>query len=247
MISKRKPLLLREASFAEGGSAASTRVDVPDYLEKVYWWAYTHPRAVHFFERQWLVNCILWGNYRRLRDEALDALGKSLKGKTLQIACVYGDLTQKILARLRPMAQLDVVDVAPAQLHNLRNKLGSNAQLGIHQQNAAKLSLDAASYDRVLMFFLLHEMPEAVRKQALAEAWRVLRPGGKLVIVDYHRPGWRNPMRYIMMPVFKLLEPFAMDLWRADLACWLPTDARDAITERQIYFGGLYQKVVICR
>ena len=32
---------------------------VPDYLEKTYWWAYTHPNAVRVFERQWLVNLIL--------------------------------------------------------------------------------------------------------------------------------------------------------------------------------------------
>jgi len=32
---------------------------IPDYLEKVYWWAYLRPGAVRFFERQWLVNLIL--------------------------------------------------------------------------------------------------------------------------------------------------------------------------------------------
>jgi hypothetical protein len=30
-----------------------------------------HPKAVRFFERQWLVNLILWSNYARLRDAAL--------------------------------------------------------------------------------------------------------------------------------------------------------------------------------
>jgi hypothetical protein len=38
---------------------------VPQYLQAHYWWAYVHPRAVHVFERQWLVNLILWGNYKR--------------------------------------------------------------------------------------------------------------------------------------------------------------------------------------
>jgi hypothetical protein len=32
---------------------------VPDYLTEHYWWAYIHPKAVRFFERQWLVNLIL--------------------------------------------------------------------------------------------------------------------------------------------------------------------------------------------
>ncbi len=43
---------------------------IPRYLEAVYWWAYVHPRAVHLFEREWLVNLILFGNYGRLRDAA---------------------------------------------------------------------------------------------------------------------------------------------------------------------------------
>ena len=40
-----------------GGEIAAP--PIPDYLEKVYWWAYLHPKAVHVFERDWLVNLIL--------------------------------------------------------------------------------------------------------------------------------------------------------------------------------------------
>ncbi|MGB8614562.1 MAG: hypothetical protein WCD60_23485 [Pseudolabrys sp.] len=56
---------------------------VPDYLTAHYWWAYMHPKAVKLFERQWLVNLILCGNYKRLRDAALVELGESLSGTTL--------------------------------------------------------------------------------------------------------------------------------------------------------------------
>jgi len=59
---------------------------VPYYLKTYYWWAYVHPRAVKLFERQWLANLILWGNYARLRDAALGELGESLPGRTLQVA-----------------------------------------------------------------------------------------------------------------------------------------------------------------
>ena len=75
---------------------------VPQYLAETYWWAYVHPRAVYLFERQWLVNLILWGNFNRLRDAAIGALGAKLGGRTLQVACVYGDLTRRIAARLTP-------------------------------------------------------------------------------------------------------------------------------------------------
>ena len=71
----------------------SEQLAVPNYLARTYWWAYVHPRAVYLFERQWLVNLILWGNFARLREAALDALGRELEGRTLLVACVYGDLT----------------------------------------------------------------------------------------------------------------------------------------------------------
>ena len=54
---------------------APPAVAVPEYLERHYWWAYVRPNAVRVFERPWLVDLILWGNYRRLCDAALTALG----------------------------------------------------------------------------------------------------------------------------------------------------------------------------
>ena len=54
---------------------------VPDYLRQNYWWAYMHPKGVRVFERQWLVNLILWGNFGQLRDSALDELGSTIHGR----------------------------------------------------------------------------------------------------------------------------------------------------------------------
>ena len=94
---------------------------VPDYLSAHYWWAYMHPKAVKLFERQWLINLILWGNYKRLRDAALMELGESLSGTTLQVACVYGDLTNCLSRRaMTGGGSIDIVDVLPIQLENLR-------------------------------------------------------------------------------------------------------------------------------
>src|SRR5437867_7708699 len=76
------------------GAAAS--LPVPSYLQEVYWWAYIHPWAVRVFEREWLVNLILLGNYARLRDAALAEIGPAAGGRVLQVACVYGNLTVRL-------------------------------------------------------------------------------------------------------------------------------------------------------
>ena len=217
---------------------------VPRYLAQTYWWAYVHPNAVRLFERQWLVNLILWGNFNRLRDAALDALGQRLHGRTLQIACVYGDLTNRLRARLGTGGSLDVVDVLRVQLDNLARKLPGDPRVGLFQGDSSALDIPDDSYDRALLFFLLHEQPEAVRRRTLAEALRVLKPGGKLVIVDYHRPSLANPLHVPMIAILKTLEPFAMDLWRHEVAEWLPGDVRPLKTT---YFGELYQLLTLTK
>ena len=171
---------------------------IPRYLEQVYWWAYVHPKAVHVFEREWLVNLILFNNYGRLRDAALAELGETIAGRTLQVACVYGNLTPRLCARLAPDASLDVVDILPIQLQNLRDKLPPDERVALLQGDSSSLACADASYDQVLLFFLLHEQPEPVRRKTLAEAMRIVRPGGRIVIVDYHEPARMHPLRLLM-------------------------------------------------
>jgi ubiquinone/menaquinone biosynthesis C-methylase UbiE len=215
---------------------------VPPYLAQTYWWAYVHPNAVRLFERQWLVNLILWGNFGALRDAALDALGERLPGRTLQIACVYGDLTPRLRSRLADGATLDVVDVLRVQLDNLARKLPAEPGVGLIQGDSVALDIASASYDRALLFFLLHEQPAEVRRRTIAEALRVVKPGGRLVIVDYHAPGRLHPLRLPMAAILRTLEPFALDLWREPVAALLPPGVRSA---KRTFFGELYQRVIV--
>ena len=218
---------------------------IPAYLEKTYWWAYVHPHAVRIFERQWLVNAILWGNFSRLRDAALDELGGSISGRTLQIACVYGDFSPRLADRLAEGASLDVVDVLPIQLDNVRKKLALDPRVTPRLGDSADLQVSDATYDQTILFFLLHEQPEAVRRRTLSEALRITRPGGRIVIVDYHLPRRFHPLRYLFRPVLGWLEPFALDLWNHELITWLPATVRSEQVRKETSFGGLYQKVVI--
>jgi ubiquinone/menaquinone biosynthesis C-methylase UbiE len=227
--------------------SALAPVVIPGYLETTYWWAYLHPNAVRLFERQWLVNLILWGNFAKLRDAALQEMGEVIEGDVLQVACVYGDFTEHLVRRLSPSAHLDVIDVAPIQIKNLHAKLKDQRQVAVLRQDSAALQFADASKDAVVVFFLLHEQPSDVRRKTISEALRVTKPGGKLIFVDYHRPVAISPFRYLMVPILKLLEPFAMDIWRDEIAQWLPADVTPAKLVKQTYFGGLYQKVVITR
>ena len=220
---------------------------VPAYLEHHYWWAYVHPRAVTIFEREWLVNLILFGNYSRLRDKALSALGQPVTGRTLQVACVYGNLTQRLIDRMSADATLNVVDILPIQLHNLSRKIRSDARVTLEQGDSASLAFADASHDQALLFFLLHEQPESIRRDTLRETLRVVKPGGRVVIVDYHRPQAWHPLRPLMKRIFARLEPFAHDLWEHPIEAYLPTDITVKSSQRTTLFGGLYQLLILER
>jgi ubiquinone/menaquinone biosynthesis C-methylase UbiE len=239
---------LRAPRASARAQAARRDAEIPAYLTTHYWWAYVHPNAVKVFERPWLVNLILWGNYGRLRDVALDELGETLPGRTLQVACVYGDLTCRLADRVGDGGGLlDIVDVLPVQLRNLRRKLPADAPARLIAMDSSRLDMADACYDRAIAFFLLHEQPPHVRANTLSELCRVVKPGGRIVIVDYARPRWWHPLRYLWRPLLARLEPFALDLWRRDLADWLPAGQRAAGIARRRFFGGLYQMLVLTR
>jgi ubiquinone/menaquinone biosynthesis C-methylase UbiE len=129
------------------------------------------------------------------------------------------------------------------QLDNLARKLPRDTPVELVHGDSTSLPGSSASYDRALLFFLLHEQPEAARRATLAEALRVVKPGGRIVIVDYHRPHGLNPLYAPMAGVLSALEPFALDLWRHEIAEWLPR--APAGLRKRTLFAGLYQELLI--
>lgn len=218
---------------------------VPAYLEKHYWWAYVRPWAVRFWDRPWLINLILFGKYRTLRDRVLEEFGPGISGKTLQISCCYGELTPRLFERVKKGGgTLDVIDVLPAQIRNVERKLPHDAAVRILPMDAASLSFPDSSFDQVLLFFLLHEEPQEYRERTMREALRVLKTGGKIIIADYGAPSRLHPLRYFLLPLLGLLEPTARDLWNRELTDILKSEMAGRAWRKISYFGGLYQMLV---
>ena len=219
---------------------------IPDYLQDTYWWAYLHPNSFWFFEREWVVNLILWGNMKKLTNAVLDEMDLQANSSVLQVACVYGDFSNRLAFHLdKSQSKLSVVDVAPIQIKNIKKKLAAHDNVAVFHQDSTSMSFPNDSFDETVVFFLLHEQPEHARRKTVAEAIRVTRPGGRVIFVDYHGPSKSNPMRYVMMPILGLLEPFAMDLWREELPSYFPAAIKTEQISSNFYFGGLYQKVVV--
>ncbi len=102
--------------------------------------------------------------------------------------CGTGTLAIALAAR---GAEVVAVDGDPEALSLARAKAGADAvqwRKGI----ATALPLPGSSADRVVMSLLLHHLGADAKRAALAEAVRVLRPGGRLHVADWGRP--RDPL-----------------------------------------------------
>jgi ubiquinone/menaquinone biosynthesis C-methylase UbiE len=217
--------------------------DVPAYLRETYTWAYLNSLAVALFDHPWVVSAILFGNYRRLQRTCLDELEPG--SSVLQAACAYGDLSENLAKCLGPRGRLDVIDVAEIQVANCQRKLKPFPHARAFLADAA--TLPDASYDTVTSFFLLHEMPDDYKRAVVNALLRSVRPGGKVVFIDYHEPHFANPLKGLMSLVFDALEPYAKSLWCNEIATFAEVPDRFE-WRKQTYFGGLYQRVVArCR
>ncbi len=124
-------------------------------------------------------------------DEALLAL-LDPKWVVADLGCGTGD----IAARLAPLvAAVHVVDMSKAMLAAARKRLGSHANVKFHHGDLTHLPLDDRSVDAAVISLVLHHVAEP--SAAIAEATRLLRPGGHLLVIDmleHDREQYRQTM-----------------------------------------------------
>jgi ubiquinone/menaquinone biosynthesis C-methylase UbiE len=157
-------------------------------------WAASYDRWLSHYDR-WMG---LTEGRRRLLSRA--------SGRTLEVGVGTGLNFQFYPAEVR----LTAIDLSPAMLeiaHRRADALGLAVDLQVGDAQA--LDLPKESFDTVVATLMLSAVPDD--KQAAAELWRVLRPGGALLVLDH--------VRSTVAPVAllqRLLEPIIDGLtgWR---------------------------------
>jgi ubiquinone/menaquinone biosynthesis C-methylase UbiE len=234
----------KTAAPPQSTQAPAVRVGptIPSYLEKTYHWAYLDSRNARFLDHEWIVKTILWRQHRRLEKAAFTEIEPGQH--VLQSACVYGDFSKLLAEHIGPLGKLEIVDVADVQVSNCRRKLAEFKHATVRHENVLHLRDEAV--DVVCCYFLMHELPNDYKRGVAAVLLNSVRPGGKLVFVDYHKPHWAHPLKLVTSLVFDTLEPYAKDLWRTEIKSFAGNDRRFT-WQKETYFGGLFQKVVATR
>ncbi|NGY05133.1 class I SAM-dependent methyltransferase [Solimonas terrae] len=163
---------------------------------------------------------MLWGSKVgkfRLRDKLLAAMPWRGDERVLDIGCGHGLMLAGIAQRLSSGRAIGI-DIwrnedqsrnsPEATLRNMRLE-GVGERVEVRTADARELPFDAASFDVVVSSWALHNMASREdRRRALAEIVRVLRPGGRVCLVDIrHGPEYAAFLRDAGLPAVQLSAP----------------------------------------
>jgi ubiquinone/menaquinone biosynthesis C-methylase UbiE len=121
--------------------------------------------------------------FRRLRDRIIALADPGRDEVVIDIGAGTGLLS---LALAPAVHKVWAIDISPAMTEYLRAKAASAelANLELTTASAVSLPLVDASVDVAVSNYCYHHLRDRDKERALAEAFRVIRPGGRLVLAD---------------------------------------------------------------
>ncbi|MEM8617228.1 MAG: class I SAM-dependent methyltransferase [Pseudomonadota bacterium] len=135
------------------------------------------------------VEALFTGAASAMRRAVLAELVKALKGydqtqtKVLDLACGTGGFMAQVLSAL-PRLNLTGIDLSPPYAEKARQATKAWPQADVVEGLAEDLPFEAGQFDAITNIYLFHELPPRIRPRVIAEAARVLKPGGALIIGD---------------------------------------------------------------
>jgi len=136
-----------------------------------------------------VVGVIALGREEALRRQTVELADLQPGQQVLDVGCGTGTL---IIAAAQAVPGIEArgIDPAPEMVDRARQKAaaaGVQARFDVGVIEALEAETD--SVDLILSSLMMHHLPAETLSQGLREVWRVLRPGGRLLVVDFAGPG----------------------------------------------------------
>jgi ubiquinone/menaquinone biosynthesis C-methylase UbiE len=136
------------------------------------------------------VTVLTLGRERWFREAILTRAGLSAGERVLDVGCGTGTLAMGIKKKVGREGVVRGVDASPEMVALAREKTSAEGlEVDYHVAPAQSLPFEDSTFDAVLCTMVMHHLPREQRANAVAEMFRVLDPGGRLLIVDLSREG----------------------------------------------------------
>jgi ubiquinone/menaquinone biosynthesis C-methylase UbiE len=142
---------------------------------------------------------------KRWRPLIAEHIAAIQPGVVVDVGCGTGTLTIAMATDL-PGARVVGIDGDPKVLDLARAKAGSDRVEWV-EGLADELPFGAGEVDAVVTTLVFHHLPLTIKRAALTEARRVLRPGGRLVVADWGKP--QDPLMSVAFLALQSLDGFA--------------------------------------
>jgi ubiquinone/menaquinone biosynthesis C-methylase UbiE len=151
----------------------------------------TH-QHLHVENPRWyeLASAIGFGGQRRRVYDGLVRLGGVRPGdRVLDVGSGTGYLSGRAALAAGPAGSVEGIDPSPPVVAYANEHAPPNATF--RSAGAERLPYDDASFDAVVSCLAVHHIPPEDRGPAFAEMYRVLKPGGRLLVADFRPPAGR--------------------------------------------------------
>ena len=147
------------------------------------------------------VELALIGREPSFRRQLLALAGPRPGEAVLDVGCGTGSLALMAREAVGPTGVICGVDASAEMISWARQKARrAGVEADFKQAAAQALPYPDAFFDVVLSTLMLHHLPKKARTQLAAEARRVVKPGGRVLVVDFaeksRRKGLRRHLRH---------------------------------------------------